>query len=61
MPKSEVELSDEELEQVVGGSKDMKHLFENWRRHIKEDVDLKIGSFEHSHQNLNNLHIIEQN
>jgi len=53
MPKSEDELSDEELEQVVGGSKDMKHLFENWRRHIKEDVDLKIGSFEHSHQNLN--------
>jgi len=53
MPKKDGELSDEELEQVAGGSKDMKHLFENWRRHVKEDLDLKIGSFEHSHQNLN--------
>jgi hypothetical protein len=53
MPKKDGELSDEELEQVVGGSRDMKVLFENWRRHMKEGVDLKIGSFEHSHQNLN--------
>jgi len=53
MPKEDGELSDEELEEVVGGSKDMKHLFEHWRRHVKEDLDLKIGSFEHSHQNLN--------
>jgi len=57
MPRSESddrELTDEELETVVGGSKNMKHLFENWRRHVKEDVDLKVGTFfEHPHQNLN--------
>jgi hypothetical protein len=53
MPKIDGELSDEELEIVVGGSKDMKHLFEHWRGYVKEDVDLKIGSVEHPHQNLN--------
>ena len=54
MPKKDGELSDEELEQVVGGSKDMKHLFGHWRGYIKEGVDLKVGTFfEHSHQNLN--------
>ena len=53
MPKKDGELSDEELEQVVGGSKDMKHLFGHWRGYIKEGVDLKIGSFAHPHQNLN--------
>ena len=53
MPKKDGELNDEELEIVVGGSKDMKVLFENWRRHVKEDLDLKVGSFEHPHQNLN--------
>jgi hypothetical protein len=53
MPKSEVELSDEELEQVVGGSKDMKNLFAIWRDHLNESVDLKVSSVEHPHQNLN--------
>ena len=56
MPRSESddrELTDEELETVVGGSRDMKYLFENWRRHVKEELDLKIGSFAHPHQNLN--------
>lgn len=36
MLKKDGELSDEELEQVVGGSKDMKYLFENWRDHLDE-------------------------
>jgi hypothetical protein len=53
MPKKDGELSDEELEEVVGGSKDMKHLFGHWRGYIKEGADLKIGSFAHPHQNLN--------
>ena len=53
MPKIDGELSDEELEQVVGGSTDMKHLFGHWRGYIKEGADLKIGSFAHPHQNLN--------
>ena len=57
MPRSEGddrELTEEELETVVGGSKDMKVLFKNWRGYIKEDVDLKVGTFfEHPHQNLN--------
>ena len=53
MPKNGDELSDGELEQVVGGSKDMKHLFRHWRGYIKEGVDLKIGSFAPPHQNLN--------
>ena len=51
MPRSgsdDRELTDEELETVVGGSKLAQHetscLFENWRRHVKEDVDLKVGS-----------------
>ena len=48
------ELTDEDLELVVGGSKDMKHLFGHWRGYIKEGVDLKVGTFfEHPHQNLN--------
>ena len=35
-------LTDEELEQVVGGSPDMKNLFNNWRKHIlKEDADTR--------------------
>lgn len=41
------------MEQVAGGSKDMKHLFENWRGYVKEDVNLKINSSEHSHKSLN--------
>ena len=53
MPKKDGELSDEELEQVVGGSKDIKHLFSIWRGHLNESVGLKVGSFEHPHQNLN--------
>ena len=53
MPKKDGELSDEELEQVVGGSKDMKNLLSIWRGHLNESVGLKVGSFEHPHQNLN--------
>ena len=53
MPKSEDELSNEELEQVVGGSKDIKDLFAIWRHHLNESVDLKVSSVEHPHQNLN--------
>jgi len=57
MPRSESndrELTEEELEIVVGGGKDMKVLFKNWRGYMKEDVDLKVGTFfEHPHQNLN--------
>jgi len=36
MPKIGDELSDEELEQVVGGAKDIKILLENWRGYINE-------------------------
>ena len=53
MPKIDGELSDEELEQVVGGSKDMKQLFYHWRDYVTEDIDLKLGSSVHPHQNLN--------
>ena len=57
MPRSEGddrELTEEELETVVGGSKDMKVLFKNWRGYMKEDIDLKVGTFfEYPHQNLN--------
>mgnify|MGYP006402118153 FL=1 len=57
MPRSEGddrELTEEELETVVGGGKDMKVLFKNWRGYMKEDVDLKVGTFfEYPHQNLN--------
>ena len=36
--KSDRELTDEELKQVVGGSKNMKFLFENWRNHAREKI-----------------------
>jgi predicted nucleotidyltransferase len=39
MPKIDGELSDEELEQVAGGSKDMKYLFEHWRGYLEEQQD----------------------
>jgi len=42
MPKIDGELSDEELEQVVGGSKDMKDLLETWSKHLKEGVNIKV-------------------
>ena len=35
MPKIDGELTDDELEQVVGGSKDMKILLESWRRWLQ--------------------------
>lgn len=37
MPKIDGELTDNELEQVVGGSKDMKILLESWRRFLNEE------------------------
>ena len=39
------ELTDEELELVVGGSsKSVKHIFENWRRYTENiDVDVEVG------------------
>ena len=42
MPKIDGELSDEDLEKVVGGSKDMKILLETWCKHLKEDVNIKV-------------------
>jgi len=33
------ELTDEELEEVIGGSKDMKLFCEAWRRHLNEEED----------------------
>jgi predicted ABC-type ATPase len=36
MPKKDGELTDDELEQVVGGSKDMKILLESWRQFLNE-------------------------
>ena len=42
MPKIDGELSDEELEQVAGGSRDMKILLETWSKHLKEGVNIKV-------------------
>ena len=42
MPKKDGELSDEELETVVGGSKDMKILLETWSKHLKEGINIKV-------------------
>jgi len=42
MPKIDGELSDRELEQVVGGSKYMKILLETWCKHLKEGVNIKV-------------------
>jgi uncharacterized protein YeeX (DUF496 family) len=42
MPKKDGELSDEELEQVAGGSKDMKILLETWSKHLKEGINIKV-------------------
>ena len=42
MSKTDGELSDEDLEQVVGGSKNMKVLLESWSKHLKEDVSIKV-------------------
>tara|TARA_R110002110_G_scaffold136404_1_gene321227 strand:+ start:337 stop:1461 length:1125 start_codon:yes stop_codon:yes gene_type:complete len=42
MSKTGGELSDEDLEQVVGGSKNMKVLLESWSKHLKEDVSIKV-------------------
>ena len=42
------------MEQVVGGSKDMKHLFGHWRDYVTEGYrskDWVVRS--HPHQNLN--------
>ena len=37
MTNDDDELTDEELEIVVGGSKEVRILFENWRKFLKED------------------------
>ena len=37
------ELTDEDLEQVVGGSNHMKLLMEGWRKHLNEKMMLKPG------------------
>ena len=38
MPSDEEgELTESDLEIVVGGSKEVKLLFENWRKYLKED------------------------
>ena len=37
MENDDGELTDEELEQVIGGSKDVKILIENWRHFLEED------------------------
>ena len=42
MPKKDGELSDEELEEVAGGSKDMKILLETWSKHHKEGINIKV-------------------
>jgi len=42
MPKIDGELNDEELEQVAGGSRDMKILLETWSKHLKEGVNIKV-------------------
>ncbi len=42
MPKKDGELSDEELEEVAGGSKDMKILLETWSKHLKEGINIKV-------------------
>jgi len=42
MPKIDGELSDEELEQVAGGSRTMQVLLERWSKHIKEGVNIKV-------------------
>jgi hypothetical protein len=42
--KKDGELSDEDLEKVVGGSKDMKVLLESWSKHLKEGVNIKVSA-----------------
>jgi len=42
MPKIDGELSDEESEQVAGGSRDMKILLETWSKHLKEGINIKV-------------------
>ena len=44
MSKKDGELSDEDLEKVVGGSKDMKVLLESWSKHLKEGVNIKVSA-----------------
>jgi len=53
MPKIDGELSDEELEQVAGGSRDMKILLERWGKHIKEDVNIKVPALLRPKDDLN--------
>tara|TARA_R110002012_G_scaffold8530_6_gene39263 strand:+ start:487 stop:2181 length:1695 start_codon:yes stop_codon:yes gene_type:complete len=53
MPKIDGELSDEELEQVAGGSGDMKILLERWGKHIKEDVNIKVPALLRPKDDLN--------
>jgi hypothetical protein len=53
MPKIDGELTDEELEIVVGGANNIKHIFENWRRVSNEEVNVKVPSVLRPKQVLN--------
>ena len=53
MPKIDGELSDEELEQVAGGSSTMQILLERWSKHIKEDVNIKVPALLRPKDDLN--------
>ena len=52
-PNKEGELTDKELEIVVGGSNDIKYILENWRRQANEDINLKVPSVMRPKQELN--------
>ena len=53
MPKTDGELSDEELEQVAGGSSTMQILLERWNKHLKEDVNIKVPALLRPKDDLN--------
>jgi hypothetical protein len=53
MPKIDGELNDEELEQVVGGSKKIKILLERRSRYVKESVSIKVPALLRPKEELN--------
>tara|TARA_Y100001963_G_scaffold76856_2_gene106590 strand:+ start:662 stop:2383 length:1722 start_codon:yes stop_codon:yes gene_type:complete len=53
MPNEEGELTDEDLEVVVGGASNIKYILEGWRRHINEEENVKVPAVIRPKQELN--------
>jgi len=53
MPNEEGELTDKELEVVVGGANNIKYILEGWRRHVNEEENVQVPAVIRPKQELN--------